>query len=96
MALASPDGYTLLLVAGTFTISPFLQKTPYDPVHDFSPVTWVTRSTNILVVHPALAANSVKELIALAKAKPGALNYASGHGPSNASSGGSYLNPWPA
>jgi tripartite-type tricarboxylate transporter receptor subunit TctC len=78
VAQASPDGYTLLLVAGTFTILPFLEKTPYDPMRDFLPITWVTRSTNILVVHPTLPVNSVRELIALAKAKPGVLNYASG------------------
>ena len=55
-----------------------MSKTPYDPVRDFSPVSILGRYPNVLVVHPSVAASSVKELIALAKAKPGALNYASG------------------
>src|SRR5450759_777656 len=54
-----------------------IQNTPYDPVNDFLPITLATISPNILVVHPLVAAQSVKELIALAKAKPEALNYAS-------------------
>jgi tripartite-type tricarboxylate transporter receptor subunit TctC len=78
IAQANPDGYSLLLVAGTFTLSPFLQSTPYDPVRDFAPVSWTTRSTNVLVVNPTLPASSVQELIALAKSQPGKLNYASG------------------
>jgi tripartite-type tricarboxylate transporter receptor subunit TctC len=52
-------------------------KTPYDPVRDFAPVSLTNRSPNVLVVHPSLPVKSVKELIALAKAKPGELNYAS-------------------
>ena len=62
----------------TLWITPLLQKTPYDPVRDFSPITLATTAPNILVVHPSLPVKSVKELIALAKAKPGELNYASG------------------
>jgi tripartite-type tricarboxylate transporter receptor subunit TctC len=59
-------------------IVPFLQEgITYDPVRDFAPVTMVVRSPNVLVIHPSVAANSVKELIALAKAKPGVLNYGS-------------------
>jgi tripartite-type tricarboxylate transporter receptor subunit TctC len=50
----------------------------YDPVRDFSPITLVDSSPNVLAVHPSVPANSVREFIALAKAKPGALNYASG------------------
>ena len=76
-ANAPPDGYTLLLSGSTVWLLPFLQKTPYDPVKDFSPITLLTSSPNILVVHPSLPVKSVKELIALAKAKPGELNYAS-------------------
>ena len=72
-----PDGYTILLAASTFTIGPLLIKnSPYDPVKDFAPITLAVSSPNILVVHPSVPANSVKELIALAKAKPGELNYA--------------------
>lgn len=77
VARALPDGYTVLLYTGTFWVFPLLQKTPYDTVRDFSPVTIVVTSPNILVASPSLAIKSVKELIALAKAKPGALNYAS-------------------
>jgi tripartite-type tricarboxylate transporter receptor subunit TctC len=75
---AQPDGYTLLVGAATLWIGSLLQKKPYDPLQDFSPIAWLTRSTNILVVNPALPVKSVKELIALAKSKPGELNYASG------------------
>ena len=75
---ATPDGYTLLTMGSPMWIGALLQKTPYDPVRDFSPITNMTKSPAVLVVHPSVAANSVKELIALAKAKPGVLNYASG------------------
>jgi tripartite-type tricarboxylate transporter receptor subunit TctC len=57
---------------------PLMRKSvPYDPLHDFVPVSLAARATNVLVVHPSLPAKSVRELIALAKAKPGALNYGS-------------------
>ena len=75
---APPDGYTLCLSAAPLWIGPFLQKTSYDPVKDFAPVTLAVTSPNILVVPAALPAKSVKELIVLIKAKPGELNYASG------------------
>ena len=77
VAKALPDGYTLLVDSASFWLSPLIQKMPYDPVKDFSPITLVTAAPNVLVVHPGVPANSVKELIALAKAKPGALNYGS-------------------
>lgn len=81
---ASPDGYTLLLSSGALWTLPLLETTPYDPITDFLPITLAARSPNILVVHPSLPVKSVKELIALAKAKPGALNYgAGGRGSSN-------------
>jgi tripartite-type tricarboxylate transporter receptor subunit TctC len=74
---APPDGHTLLLATGILWLLPFLQdKVPYDAVKDFSPVTLAVSSPNILTVTPSLPAKSVKELIALAKAKPGTLNYA--------------------
>jgi tripartite-type tricarboxylate transporter receptor subunit TctC len=78
-ARAAPDGYTLFLASvGNFAFNPALYaKLPYDPVKDFAPVTLLATSVFLLAVHPALAAKSVKELIALAKAKPGTLNYAS-------------------
>ena len=76
---ARPDGYTLLVYAGTFWLQPLVRKNvPYDPVRDFAPVSLLAVSPSVLVVHPALAAQSVKELVALAKAKPGELNYGSG------------------
>ena len=73
----APDGYTLLLNGASIWILPFFQKTAYDPVKDFSPISLVSRDFNLLVVHPSVPAKSVKELIALAKARPGELNYAS-------------------
>lgn len=76
VAKASPDGYTLCLSAAPLWIGPFLQKTGYDPVRDFAPVTLAVSSPNVLVVPAASPAKSVGELIALIKAKPGALNYA--------------------
>ena len=75
-ARAAPDGYTLLFIASSFWLGPLLQKASYDPVKDFSPITVVVIESNILVVHPSLPVTSVKELIAMAKARPGELNYA--------------------
>jgi tripartite-type tricarboxylate transporter receptor subunit TctC len=74
---APPDGYTLLIDAASFWIGPLLQETPYDPVKDFAPVTLTDSAPNVLVVNPSLPVKSVKELIALAKARPGELNYGS-------------------
>ena len=77
-AKASPDGYTLLMITTTFAINPSLYgKLPYDPVREFAPVTQINSVPNILVVNPSIPAHTVRELIALAKAKPGQLNYAS-------------------
>ena len=77
-ASAAPDGYTLLLAnSGTWLAEYLRTDLPYKNA-DFAPVSWVSSSPGILVVHPSVSANSVKELIALAKAKPGELNYASG------------------
>jgi len=85
VAKAPPDGYTLLIVAFPFSVVPSLFKTmPYDTVRDFSPVILAATSPNLLVVHPSLPVNNVAELVALAKAKPGTLSYAStGNGSSN-------------
>ena len=78
VAKSPPDGYTFLLAdIGAIAISPSVYPTlPFDPVKDFSPVTMVAYSPHILAVHPSVPAQSVAELIALAKAKPGKLNYA--------------------
>jgi len=77
VAKALPDGYTMLLTASNFWIGPLLQKTSYDPQKQFSPISLVDTASNVLVVHPSVPARSVRELITLAKAKPGGLNYAS-------------------
>ena len=64
-----PDGHTLLGTASTLWIGPLLQKTPYDPVKDFSPITLIARSPNVLVVHPSVPVKTVKELVTLTKAQ---------------------------
>ena len=80
VAKAPADGYTILMGAvSTHAINVTLySKLPYDPVRDFAPITLITSVPNVLVVHPSVPAISVKELIALAKAKPGQINFASG------------------
>ena len=79
VAKAAPDGYTLLVVAGAHAINPSLyRKLPYDTVKDFAPVAFLVTAPNILVVNTSIPANSVKELIALVKAKPGQLSFGSG------------------
>jgi tripartite-type tricarboxylate transporter receptor subunit TctC len=76
-AKAAPDGYTLLTVAASFTITPALhKKLPFDSVRDFAPISQVATLPHILIVHPSVPVKSVKDLIALAKAKPGDLNVA--------------------
>src|SRR5258706_12304126 len=78
VAKAPPDGYTILMATATpHSIGPSLQKLAYDPEKDFAPVCLVAYAPNVLVVSPAIGVSSVKELIALARAKPGELNYAS-------------------
>jgi tripartite-type tricarboxylate transporter receptor subunit TctC len=76
-ANAPPDGYTLLIVSIAHAVNPALYKLPYDPVKAFAPVAIFATGPNVLAVNPVLPANSVKELVALAKAKPGELEYAS-------------------
>ena len=77
-AKSPPDGYTLFMAAGAHTLAPSLHaKLPYDIVRDFAPVSLAALGTYLLVVHPSVPAKSVQELIELAKAKPGALNFAS-------------------
>jgi len=78
-AKAPPDGYTLLAFGPPLWVLPLLrQNVPWDPVRDFSPVTLGMNSPNMFVVHPSLPAKSIRDLIALAKARPGELNYAGG------------------
>ena len=79
VAKAAPDGYTLLVFGGTHWLQPFFRDdVPYDPIKDFAPNTLATYSPAILVVHPALPVKTVADLIALAKKRPGAINYGSG------------------
>ena len=78
VAKSPADGYTLLATASPFTVNPALYpKMPYDPIKDFAPITLIGITPLILTVHPSLPVKSVKELIALAKAKPGELHYGS-------------------
>jgi tripartite-type tricarboxylate transporter receptor subunit TctC len=75
---AAPDGYTLILYGSPLWLSPFLRdKLPYDPVRDYAPVSLVVNTPNVVVVHPSVPAQTIAELVALAKAKPGTLNYSS-------------------
>jgi tripartite-type tricarboxylate transporter receptor subunit TctC len=78
-AKAPPDGHTLFLSSATHSINPGLRrgKLPYDTLKDFAPITLVAESPLVFIAHPALGVGSIKELIAAARAKPGAINYAS-------------------
>jgi tripartite-type tricarboxylate transporter receptor subunit TctC len=78
VAKAPADGYTLLLDGASLWLAQLLQSTPYDPLRDFAPLMIAVRAPNVVVINPGLPASSVKELISLARAKPGVLNYASG------------------
>jgi tripartite-type tricarboxylate transporter receptor subunit TctC len=78
LARAEPDGYTMSIVAnGEMAISPNLRKLPYDPLKDFAPVSRIGSNQLALVTHPSVQAKNVAELVALAKAKPGTVNFAS-------------------
>lgn len=78
-AKAPPDGYTLISYGSPLWLSSFLRdNVPWDPMKDFLPISLTASSPNVLIVHPDVRAHSVKELIALAKAKPGELNFSSG------------------
>ena len=78
VAKAEPDGYTMLMGTPGLATNPFLyDKLPFDPLKDLAPISLIGSVQNALIVHPAVPANSVKELIALAKAQPGKLNFSS-------------------
>lgn len=84
VAKAAPDGYTILSGGvGSLVMNPIIAKVPYDPLRDFAPVIVVAESPNVLSVHPSLPVRSVRELVALAKSRPGELNYGSGGAGSN-------------
>ena len=78
VAKASPDGYTLLVFGSAIWYLPYMQSVSYDPLKDLAPITMIAISPAVVVVHPTLPVKSIKELIAMAKARPGELNYASG------------------
>ena len=82
---AAPDGYTLLFMANSFVLVPMLMKAPpWDPIKDFVPVSLVARVNQVLIAHPSFEANTVNQLVTLAKANPGKLNFASfGNGTSS-------------
>src|SRR5512134_1703564 len=78
VAKSAPDGYTLLMMSNTHTVNETLiPKKPFDLMRDFAPITGVNYSDLLMVIHPSVPANSLKEFIALAKSKPGGMNYAS-------------------
>ncbi|MDP1538009.1 MAG: tripartite tricarboxylate transporter substrate-binding protein [Burkholderiales bacterium] len=73
---ATPNGYTMIITGNFLWVSPLLSRKPaYDAVRDLAPISLLATSPNVIVVHPSVGASSTKELIALAKAKPGVLNY---------------------
>jgi len=78
VAKSPPDGHTLLLTTGLLWILPLIQSAPFDAARDFVPVVLIASTPNILVTHPSLPVKSARELITLAKARPGELDYASG------------------
>jgi tripartite-type tricarboxylate transporter receptor subunit TctC len=78
VARAAPDGYTLLVTTSGFVVNPSLYaNAQYDPIKDFAPITVPASSSNVLIVHPSLAAGDVRELVALVKASPGKYSFAS-------------------
>ena len=85
VAKSPPDGHVLLVTPAPFTIVPsLLKKLPYDPAKDFEPITLINTTPLVVVVHPGVPAKNIKEMIALAKAKPGIMNFgSSGSGGSN-------------
>ncbi|MEW6455040.1 MAG: tripartite tricarboxylate transporter substrate binding protein [Pseudomonadota bacterium] len=72
-----PDGYTILVISIAHSVNPWLYKLPYDPIKAFTPIGLMGVGTNVLTVHPSLPANSLKDLLTMAKEKPGELSYAS-------------------
>jgi tripartite-type tricarboxylate transporter receptor subunit TctC len=74
---AAPDGYTILVISLAYTVNPWLYKLKYDPLKSFVPVAMLGSGANVLTVHPSVPVNSLEQLIALARQKPGELNYAS-------------------
>jgi tripartite-type tricarboxylate transporter receptor subunit TctC len=83
-AQAAPDGYTLLFTSASYTFTPSIYKNlPYDPIKDFKPITMFTSIPNVLVVHPSMPVKNLRELLALARKRPGEIHYSSGGRGSN-------------
>ena len=78
VAKSPPDGHTLLVTGSAHWIGPLIDKVTYDPIRDFAPITLIDRAPSVLVVHPSMPVKSVKQFIALAKARPGELNFSMG------------------
>jgi tripartite-type tricarboxylate transporter receptor subunit TctC len=76
LARAQPDGHTLILTTTSHAIVPQLQKVPFDPIKDFAPIATIANNETLMLIHPSVPASTLKELIALAKSRPGKLNYA--------------------
>jgi tripartite-type tricarboxylate transporter receptor subunit TctC len=76
-AKSPPDGYTLLVISSTYSMNPAIYKLPYDPIKSFTPISLIGNGGNVITAHPSVPVRNVKELIALAKARPGQLRYAS-------------------
>src|SRR5690348_15793401 len=89
---SAPDGYTLISILTSHVIVPSLVPTPYDPIKDFAPVATIASTQLVLVVHPSVPAKNLRELIALAKAKPGQINYGSGGSGTVTHLAGEYFN----
>ncbi len=77
VARSAPDGLTLLIISTSYTMNPAIHKMPYDPIKSFAPVSRIASGPNAIAVHPTLPAKSIKELVALAKTRPGLIRYAS-------------------
>ncbi len=74
---SAPDGHTLTMITGSYSINPSLYTLKFDPLNDYTPVIWVARGPYVLVVHPSLPATSVKQLVVLARSRPGQIIYGS-------------------
>jgi tripartite-type tricarboxylate transporter receptor subunit TctC len=74
---APPDGYTLAVITASYAINPSLYPLRFHPLNDFTPVIWIARGPNLIVVHPSLPARNIRELVALAKSRPGEITYGS-------------------
>jgi len=91
-AKSAPDGYTIMMVSSSYSVNPALYKLSFDPIKDLTPISQVASVPFVLVAHPSVPINNLRELIALAKAKPGQLNFASSGLGSSPHLAGEYFN----